>query len=626
MAEHPSKSRLKRAFGAALLTLVAIGALWSGHSRWMTGVPASAFAPGQVRLDLAEAFRFAVHRAGPAGARPRRADDRVTLPPGSAVSWSVQVPPRGPGFGATAIELDGAGDGADSTAVLEVASDEGQRRRFALPTCASACRVPLDEFSGRVARITARGPAPGRPPLVLVRPVLYGAPPTATPRSAPLAQRPPVIVYLIDTLRADKLGTYGNERGLTPHIDAFAATATVFDQAIAQAPWTKPSVASIFTGLFARVHRIMTMQGALPDSAVTLAELFLAHGYATGAVVTNGLVDADFGFDQGFEHFVREKGHAPDVEGITGYRADKPAIDSDIAQAAVWPWLDGLEPGVPFLLYLHVLDPHAPHFPPEPFKQRFVPELDRFDLGSMESVRRMDEAYRQGQAVDAREQAQFETLYDAEIAHNDYQFGLFLDELRARGIYDEALIVLVSDHGEEFWEHGQRGHGKTLHEELLRVPLIVKAPHQTEGRHIRSLAQHVDLMPTLADYANVAVPAGGHGSSLRPLIERGDAAREGRPARIGVSAGTLGTAIRQGSWKLVKRSNPRHPLALYDLAADPGETRNLAHDHPIRVRYLLEEVARIEARTSSQLASDEPEEREISEEKAAELRALGYID
>jgi arylsulfatase A-like enzyme len=463
-------------------------------------------------------------------------------------------------------------------------------------------------------------------PLVLDGPVLEGAPPATPPELAAFEGRPPVVVYLMDTLRADKLGAYGSDQGLTPEIDAFASNATVFDHAIAQAPWTKPSVASIFTGVFARAHRIVTMAGVLPDSALTLAELFLAHGYSTGAVVTNGLVDADFGFDQGFDSFIRERGRAPDVEGLTGFRADKPAIDSDVAQARVWPWLDARTEGEPFLLYVHVLDPHTPHFPPEPFKSRFVPELDRVDLGSMESVRALDAMGNEGRLPDARTRAQLETLYDAEVAHNDHQFGLFLDELRARGLYEGSLIVLVSDHGEAFWEHGRRGHGKTLHEELLRVPLVVKAPGQQRGRRVAALAQHVDLLPTLADYAGFAVPEGLHGTSLRPLIELGDAAREGLEPVIGVSASSFGTAIREGRYKVVKRRSAHHPLALYDLEDDPGETRNLAARRPILARYLLEEVARREARTPAPMLDSAPRERAISEEKAEELRALGYIE
>ncbi len=605
-----------------MLVVVAVGVLWIGHELWMSDRGGSGVDAAEVRLDLATALRFGTVRANPAGAKPRREGERITLPPGSSASWTVRIPAPHGGFAALAVE----GALVASGAMLQVASDGGLKREVRLAECGAPCRVPLDDFAGRVARVTVRAPAPSPSPLVLVAPVIYGPPaPPAAERGAQEVQ-PPVIVYLMDTLRADKLGAYGNPSGLTPEIDGFAEQATVFEEAIAQAPWTKPSVASIFTGLFARVHRIMTMQGVLPESAETLAELFRDDGYATAAVVTNGLVDADFGFDQGFDHFVREKGRAPDVEGITGFRADKPAIDSDIAQAAVWPWLDGLEPAQPFLLYVHVLDPHTPHFPPEPFKNRFVPELDRFDLGSMESVRQMDEQVRQGHEVDPRERAQLESLYEAEIAHNDHQFGLFLDELRARGLYDGALIVLVSDHGEAFWEHGQRGHGKTLHEELLQVPLLTKAPHQHEPRRIESLAQHVDLLPTLADYAGVDLPSDLNGRSLRPLMELGDGAVDGEPPAIGVSAGLFGTAIRQGRWKLVKRKGAQNPLALYDLEVDPGETRSVAREHPILVRYLLEEAARVEAETLRNMAADEPEEREISEDKADELRALGYIE
>jgi len=628
MGDEPSRSRLSRPLGAALVVFIGIAALWAVHRHWTpSGQDTSAFAPEEIQLDLVEAFPVARAHAGHLGALATVQDGEITIPPGSAVSWSVRMPSRG-GFGATYFAAPMSRDDSGKTAaLLLVESDGGLQRQIRLDTCTSGCRVALGEFGGQIARVTARAPKRGDAPLILGGPVLFGDPPVEIARGdASGSPRPPIILYLMDTLRADKLGALGNPDGLTPSIDAFAEGATIFEETIAQAPWTKPSVASIFTGQFARVHRIITMQGVLPDSALTMAELFSDHDYVTGAVVTNGLVDADFGFDQGFDHFIREKGRAPDVPGLSGFRKNKPAIDSDIAQAAVWPWLDGLEGDAPFLLYVHVLDPHAPHFPPEPFLGRFVPELDRFDLGSMESVRAMDDLARDGKRPDARERAQFESLYDAEIAHNDHQFGLFLDQLRERGIYDDALIVLVSDHGEAFWEHGHRGHGKALHEELLRVPLIVKAPHQSDARRVTSMAQHVDLLPTFADYADIERPPGLHGESLRSLIELGDAARKGLEPVIAVSMGMSGTAIRQGRWKLVKRPGPQHPLELYDIEVDPMERRNLARHHPIRVRYLLEEVSRIEARNAALSAPVEVVEREISDEKTEELRALGYIE
>lgn len=657
MGDAASKSRLARPLGAALIVIVAVAALFGGYRRWMKPSPAESvfatesFAPDEIVLDLARTFAFARIRPASGDGAPHLADGdgatgsaeggadrgtdagrRVVLPAGSAVSWTMWIPADG-AFTARQVVVPRRVGGAGPPAVrLHVEDDTGAQRLMPLEACARDCRVALADFAGRVARVSIRANPENDRPVVLDAPVLIGASPSPPAAGAGIASRPPIIVYLMDTLRADKVGALGSNQGLTPAIDAFAAGATVFEDAIAQAPWTKPSVASIFTGQFPRVHRIVTMAGVLPDSALTLAELFQQHGYATGAVVTNGLVDADFGFDQGFDHFVREHGRAPDVPGLTGFRADKPAIDSDIAQAAVWPWLDALGPrsgqaaDAPFLLYVHVLDPHTPHFPPKPFFDRFVPELDRTDLGSMESVRAMDELAKRGERPDARERAQLETLYDAEIAHNDYQFGLFLDELRRRGIYDEALIVLVSDHGEAFWEHGQRGHGKGLWEELLRIPLIVKAPHQERPQRVTALAQHVDLLPTFADYAGIPRPPGLHGESLRGPIELGDRARTGAPPVLGVSHGANGTAIRQGRWKLVKHAGPDRPLELYDLEVDPDETRNLARDHPIQVRYLLEEVARIEARTAGPAAVSRPEERAMSAEKTAELRALGYLE
>lgn len=622
MGDDPRRSRTQRALGAGLLASIAVGALLVVHHFWMPRSDGDV--PALVeRLDLVQAARFAARTPHSGAGAPRHAARRLSLPPGSEIAWSLRMPER------AELRIDSLALPADRALELLIEEDAegtGTRavRREALAGCAP-CRVDLSEHAGHIVRLRLRtGPRDpgGAGPVELVGPVLFGAPPVAAARAAPPAEQPSIVVYLIDTLRPDKLGAYGHTGGLTPALDAFAGEATVFEYAVAQAPWTKPSVASMFTGLYARVHGIVAMNGVLPDAAVTLAETLQAGGYQTAAVVTNGLVDADFGFDQGFARFVREHGSAPDVPGLTGFRPDKPAIDSDVANAAALALLDEIDAQAPFFLYVHVLDPHTPHFPPEPFKSRFAPEIDRFDLGSMESVRGMDELWKQGEQPDARTRAQLESLYDAEIAHIDHQFGRFVEALRSRGLYDDALVVVLSDHGEAFWEHGNRGHGKDLFEELLRVPLVVKAPRQTTPRRVAALAQHVDLMPTLLDFAGLPSPDDLHGESLRPLLEVGPAGSDGAP-RIAVSNGAPGTAIREGRWKLLKRSGADLPLELYDLKDDPGETRNVADGHPIVTRYLLETVARLEADSKPPPA---PGERALTPAKRDELRALGYVE
>lgn len=625
MGSPPRRSRVSRILGAVILASVAVATLLTIHQIWMPR--ASRGDPVRIeRLDLATAARFAHRKPGPGPLPPKANEERISLPPGSQLAWTLRMPE------AAELRMGTVSIPAELEAELWVeeadeGGEEARVRRYPLDPC-NACRIDLSLHEGRIARLGLRAlpredAAPGAIEIEGAR--LFGAPPTGPVETASASAPPSVVLYLIDTLRADKLGVYGNESGLTPELDAFAGEATVFEYAVAQAPWTKPSIASIFTGLYARLHGIVTMTSALPDAAVALAEVLRDGGYATLAVVTNGLVDAGFGFDQGFDEFVREHGAAPEVPGITGFRADKPAIDSDVANAAALVVLDGLEdaqPGAPFFLYVHVLDPHAPYFPPEPFKGRFAAEIDRFDLGSMESLRVMDEMAKHGEAPDARTRAQLETLYDAEIAHNDYQFGLFLDALRSRGLYDEALVIVVSDHGESFWEHGTRGHGKDLFEELLRVPLIMKAPHQSTPLRVTTVAQHVDLMPTLLDYAGIPRPEGLNGISLRPALE-GVADLETESPRIVVSNGGPGTAIREGRWKVVKRSAPGKPIELYDLENDPGETRNVAPQHPIVARYLLETVARSEADAKPAAA---PNERALTPAQQAELRALGYLE
>ncbi len=604
-----------------LVLLLAAAGFWLWRSLGVDAGRAVRADGSVLHLDLAEAARFAIHRKGPAGAAPSFVATRVELPAGSAIAWSLRMPVGGY-LAASSIDVS---EGA--RAELHAENDVGERRVIALEGCTSRCLVDLSEFSGQIVRLTMRvaTDAPGDgPALSLQAPAIRGEPAPELAERPRLEPPPSVFIYLIDTLRADKLGVYGHPGGLTPAIDAFARDATVFELSLAQGNWTKPSVTSIFTGLDARVHRMNTLFGRLPDDAVTMAELLGEAGYATAAVMTNGIVDAAFGYDQGFDRFVRERGRAPDVPGLQGDRADKPAIDSDVAHDAFVRLLDESRLDTPLFMYVHVLDPHAPHFPPEPFKSRFVPELDRFDLGSMESVREMVDMAKRGEHPPERVRRQFEQLYEAEIAHNDLQFGRFIATLRERGLYDDALIVFVSDHGESFWQKGRIGHGRTLEEGLIRVPLVVKTPGQTAGRRLTSMAQHIDLLPTLLDYANAPRPGGLPGDSLRPVLELGDKAREGMPPRLAVIAGVKSTAIRLDRWKLVKRST--RPVALYDVEADPDEERNVADAHRVLTRFMLEEAARTEARATPLQPMSESAQPAVSDEKKAELRALGYLE
>ena len=370
----------------------------------------------------------------------------------------------------------------------------------------------------------------------------WGSPTITTDqdRGAPL-----VIVYLVDTLRADHLGLYGYGRDTDPALRGFARGAVVFDAAIAPSSWTKPSVASLFTSLPPSEHRCVQFYTPLDPGFVTLAERLREGGYATGAVVANKLVHAkDARFDEGFTFFTSP----PEPQ-----RAAE-AVDEALR------FLDGRR-GLPTFLYVHTLDPHSPYSPPPPFDRRFgaAPTPDR----------PASEPYHYREPDDL---ARIVAQYDGEIAYGDQEFGRFLGGLKARGLYDRALIVFLSDHGEEFLDHGHWVHGHTLFDELVRVPLVVKYPGGLQaGRRVARQVQLVDVLPTILKVQGLPVPK-APAIAGRPLEESFDGTSAERPAVFETKYREyVAYGVRTRAHKYVRHVHPEPRELYFDLALDPGE-------------------------------------------------------
>jgi choline-sulfatase len=421
---------------------------------------------------------------------------------------------------------------------------------------------------------------------------------------------PNLIVYLVDTLRADHLGCYGYPRDVSPAIDAFSRDATLFEEAIAQSSWTRSSVASLFTGLVPPEHGANRRRQPLAEEAVTLAELLRGAGYRTAAFVTNTNVSERFGFDQGFDELV--------------YRE---AMSASKLMREVEAWLDARAADGderPFFLYVHTLDPHSPYAPPARERERWAPDVP--EPGPYRPNRWIDEA-RAGKVDLARLLRRMRALYDAEIAANDRAFGALLDGLRERGLYDGAVLALVSDHGEEFFEHRSFEHGKGLFEEVLRVPMLVRWGSGGPTGRVPIPVQHVDLFQTLLEAAGVEAPRGTEGVSLLRL-----ARAAGRPGAAGERPifsylhldGRPRAALREGRSKLIVALDGERLIRprLYDLEADPGEAKNLAKRDP-------ERVARMEAVIRGYLAKERHGLRgapvEMDDELRRRLEALGYM-
>jgi arylsulfatase A-like enzyme len=411
-----------------------------------------------------------------------------------------------------------------------------------------------------------------------------------------VATGPNVLLVVVDTLRADHLGAYGYPFETTPHLDALARDATRYNNAIAVAPWTTPSVTGI---LSSRFPREFDFDETLPDETVLLPELFEQAGYRTSAVVSHLFVSGRLGFDQGFESY--DESEARGAQHISSAEVTRKAIEL-IDRHGDEPWF----------LFVHYFDPHNDYFLHPGFE--FFPEYDG-DLRGGEPLLALRERAPGFTPADLR---YLLSLYDSEIRYTDEQIGRLLAALRERGLWDDTLIVVTADHGEEFADRGDHyiGHSTTLHQEQVHVPLILKLPQQTRGEIVDAFVSQVDLAPTLAAVAGVPVPEPDpfQGRNLASTPEDGYVFSE-QP--------TLSAVIHQG-WKLIHRA-PGNRIQLFDLDSDPGERRNVARSHPERVRSLQRALVLHHAdsakrrRRGGHSVEFDPAERDL-------LRELGYVE
>ena len=427
------------------------------------------------------------------------------------------------------------------------------------------------------------------------------------------AAPPDLVVYLIDTLRADHLGCYGYPRPTSPRIDAFARQAVRVREARAQSSWTKPAVATLLTGLYPVSHGAQRRSQGLDASVVTLAERLSARGYETAYFGTNPTVTAKFGFEQGFSEFHylsqprgRKRGH---VDAIEIHRE-------------VLAWLDRRDRAKPFFLVVHTLDPHDPYRPREPYRARFAADVD---VETACCIRPHELAALDDDAARARARAAI-ALYDGEIAQNDAAFGELLDELARRDLLERAAILLTSDHGEEFFDHGGWRHASTLYEEVLRVPFVFRLPGGAHGGSaIDGPVDQIDVAPTLLELAGIPAVGSLPGASRLAALGGGPVPRRASLAWLAHPAFAMASA-KAGEWKWSgypgSAPPPGRPTEeLFDLAADPLERTNLAAANEKRCRALAGQLAREAGRAPAAPAREVP----IDPELDRTLRALGYL-
>ncbi len=426
-----------------------------------------------------------------------------------------------------------------------------------------------------------------------------------------------VVVIVVDTLRADHLGVYGYSRETSPAIDALAADAVVYERAYSTAPWTMPSVASMLTGLSPNGHGLTRVE-ALPQEAVTLAEILGEQGYSTAAVVSHRLLGRRFQFDQGFEIFDETPSRVP-ARGIVAGRVTRSAqeIVRELATR-----------DRPFFLFAHYFDPHYPYVPHEQYE--FAPE----GVGRLDGTESIEELRGLADDLSPEEVAFVRDLYDEEIRHTDEGIGRLVSTLRELDLYDNTLLVITADHGEEFLEHGWIGHTRTLYDELVRVPLLVRAgkagEHGTRSSAVVSLSA---LAPTILEI--LGLEGSGYDFEAEPLpgvMPDGDTtSRDAVLTTVDyvpvmekhAVKTTSKNALVAGRHKII-RDNLSGEIEVYDLNGDPGEMDNLAAGRVDLVRRLLPELEERHAR--SDLVPAQEEELDLPVELLEELRALGYAE
>ena len=369
----------------------------------------------------------------------------------------------------------------------------------------------------------------------------------------------PVVLVVIDTLRADHVTMSGYARDTTPYLAELAAHGIVFERAYANASWTRPSMASLWTSRLPGAHGCVGRAGRLADDAVTLPEVLRDAGWDTRGLVANGNVERVFGFAQGFASYRFVKG-----------RPLQPYADAAFLDRAWSELLAGLA-APPFLVYLHLVDPHDPYLP--------HPEHDYAtgDVGSFDGTALSLDPYRV-RAPSEPNRRRVIDLYDGEIAFADAQLRRLLGRLRGSGLLDAAWIVVTSDHGEGLWDHGDQGHAWQVYEEQVRVPLLIVPPGGlAEGRRVTEPFPLVDLAPTLLELNGLAPCASFDGRSWVPFLLGREAAPE-RPIVIEEEVDHVKlAAVVSGRHKLIADLY-RGTQRVFDLERNPGEDPSLALD------------------------------------------------
>ena len=607
-AEHvrPGENYLLLRFGGTTVVDGEDVAIAMGSIRVIEGAPAE-------QEDFSPPMWDTLVSAVELGEVERRA---LAFRPPTTLSYYLEVPEDGQlvfGVGAE-------GEGNDLRARVHVTAEGEERNEIFHATPGAQWNdqaLSLAGYAGRVVRLELEVSGSGAGRVAWSTPAVMVPPAEVAPRPEP-AQN--VVVLLVDTLRADRLQAYDpSSRVQTPVFDRIAREGVLFEQAQSAENWTKPSCASVLTGLTPMTHGAKTSEAALPRSAELVSEAFHDAGFATGSFIANGYVSDRFGFDQGWDdynNFIRD-GRSTEAENVF-----------DEAGDFIEEHADGR-----FFVYIQTIDPHVPYDPPESFLRMYDPSTYSGQVQPRLTADLLERAKQRRVTFSEQDQARLEGLHDGEISYHDHHFGRFLERLESLGVAEDTLVVITSDHGEEFDDHGSWGHGHSIFQELIGVPLMFHMPGRLPGgRRIEHTVSTMNIPQTVLDIAGVeGALARAEGRSLLPDML---GATPVGPQVAFSDFQEIRRVARSGRYKLVVRANLSS--VMFDLQADPDETEEReVHELPIAGRYtriLLGQYLGASNRgqwlnaVQDQVGPLEAESAEMDDTIRAQLRALGYAN
>ncbi|MCB9597568.1 MAG: sulfatase [Sandaracinaceae bacterium] len=544
------------------------------------------------------------------GGASRRA---VVLPAPANIRWYAEVPENGRfslGFGAATegertIRVTVTPEGGDAQVLHEGSVTGAWQDRV----------LDIASLAGEVVRIEVS--VEGSGPVGISGPAVVVPMPEAP---LPEAQARSVVVLLVDTLRASKLRVYNpRSRVRTPTLMTFAEQGAVFEHAQAPENWTKPSVASVLTSLTPMTHNTKEQSSSLPQSALTIAEVFQRNDFATGSFIANGYVSDRFGFDQGWDHYtnyIREERNT-EAHNVFG-------------EALAWIREHRQER---FFAYIQTIDPHVPYDPPDELVAQYYSGTYEGPISPRRTGLQLEDVKAGRMTLSPTDIRRLEALHDGEITYHDQEMAHFVEGLQELGLYDDIIFVVTADHGEEFNDHGSFGHGHSIFQELLHVPLMVRWNGVIDPRRIGPTVSTMDIAPTVLEAAGIAIPDEFEGHSLLSTA-RGQM-RPGPAIAFSDKLDDRRVATAAG-YKLVIRSNMT--WAMFNLRTDPGEQTQIDSGArlPIALRYLRGLYGQhlgasdrgnwLLGDTGGESRVLPQAESQIDAEMCRQLRALGYID